>query len=382
LLSRAGAEVTPPTVDIIGTSAEIAELRARALQIAQSNVKVLICGESGVGKDLFARFIHAHSTRAHRPFVAINCASVSDTLLESELFGHVKGSFTGAYRDKPGRLQLADGGTLFMDEVGEMSPRMQALLLRFLENGEIQPVGSDLPRRTVDVRVITATNRQLVEMVATGAFRIDLFYRIRIAQFTVPALRERVEDIPVLIEHFFRRHSHTIHFTDEALRALQSYAWPGNVRELLSVVEELGWTAVSSPVDVGDLPASIRTQPSVPMRGERRRLPGSVLFERLVAGTATFWADVHQQFLKRDITRNDLREVVRRGLSATHGNYRGLLPLFGLPDDDYKRLLNFLRAHECLPDFREFRGRSGTPRAGDARAPDDESWPNDRKIGD
>jgi transcriptional regulator with GAF, ATPase, and Fis domain len=351
--------------DIVGSSTAIAKQRDRARRIAESDVKVLICGESGVGKDLFARYIHAHSARSGKPFVIINCASVSDTLLESELFGHLRGSFTGAYRDKPGRLQLADGGTLFMDEVGEMSGRMQALLLRFLENGEIQPVGSDHPVQTVDVRVISATNRRLLDLVAAGGFRLDLLYRIRVAQLTIPPLRERREDIPLLIEHFLRRQRRRLQFTADATKVLERYGWPGNVRELLSVVEEVTWTAADDLAGIDDLPLSVRTRAVPTSQGERRKNVGQVLYDQLVSGQAAFWSDVHTQFLRRDLTRKDLQEIVRLGLLATGGNYRSLLPHFGLPEEDYRRLLSFLRAHDCLPDFREFRGRATAAMADD-----------------
>ena len=173
-----------------------------AVRAAESPAKVLITGESGVGKDVVARYIHSHSSRRQTPFVAVNCAGVTETLLESELFGHVKGSFTGAYRDKRGKLQLAHRGTLFLDEVGEMSLRMQALLLRFLENGEIQAVGSDQSQARVDVRVVAATNRNLDELVAAGQFREDLLYRLRVIHLHVPPLRERAEDVDALIRHF------------------------------------------------------------------------------------------------------------------------------------------------------------------------------------
>src|SRR5262249_32857446 len=162
------------SVSLVGESEAIRALRNVARRVAVGNAKVLITGESGVGKDVLARYIHAHSPRESRPFVTVNCAAISETLLESELFGHVKGSFTGAYRDKIGRLQLAHRGTVFLDELGETSSRMQALLLRFLENGEIHPVGSDTLSATVDVRVIAATNRELDSLVVSGQFREDL----------------------------------------------------------------------------------------------------------------------------------------------------------------------------------------------------------------
>jgi len=171
------------------------ELLSLAERAAESSLKVLITGESGVGKDLVARHVHSHSARKQSPFVAVNCAGLTESLLESELFGHVKGSFTGAYRDKRGKLQLAHRGTLFLDEVGEMSLRMQALLLRFLENGEIQAVGADHSQARVDVRVVAATNRNLDELVTAGQFREDLLYRLRVIHLHVPPLRERTDDV-------------------------------------------------------------------------------------------------------------------------------------------------------------------------------------------
>ena len=172
----------------------------------ESDAKVLIVGESGVGKDLVAREIHHASKRSHGPFVAVSCAGVPETLLESELFGHLRGSFTGAYRDRPGKLQMADQGTLFLDEVGEMSLRMQALLLRFLESGEIQTIGGSEPK-SVNVRIVAVTNRDLPQRVAAGEFREDLLYRLRVIQIVVPPLRERKEDIQFLVDNFSRNPS-------------------------------------------------------------------------------------------------------------------------------------------------------------------------------
>src|SRR6202163_237909 len=191
-------------VQLIGTSPAIAELKAEVERVARSDAKVLITGESGVGKEVVARAINAASIRADVAFVPVNCAGIPETLLESELFGHVKGSFTGAYRDKPGKLEMADNGTIFLDEIGEMSLRMQGLLLRFLETGEIQKVGAERLGAASNVRVIAATNRNLRELVTEGLFREDLFYRINVIHLVVPPLREHSEDIPALIEHFMK----------------------------------------------------------------------------------------------------------------------------------------------------------------------------------
>src|SRR5688572_8403206 len=209
--------------EILCASSAMIEAVRVARASAPSNAKVLITGESGVGKDLLARYIHAHSPRTQGPFVAVNCAGVTETLLESELFGHVRGSFTGAYRDKIGKLQLANGGTLFLDEIGEMSARMQALLLRFLENGEIQAVGSESSNTILNVRVIAATNRNLTDMVAAGQFREDLLYRLRVVHLHVPPLRERREDIKPLVAHFLEKFGRSPSLTDEAWQALQRY---------------------------------------------------------------------------------------------------------------------------------------------------------------
>jgi transcriptional regulator with PAS, ATPase and Fis domain len=346
---------------IVGDSEVITRVRDRAKRIAPSSVKVLVTGESGVGKDVFARYLHRHSQRAGRPFVAVNCAGVAETLLESELFGHVKGSFTGAYRDKMGRLQLADKGTIFLDEIGEMSPRMQALLLRFLENGEIHPVGTDRALAQVDVRVIAATNRDLAEMVTLGAFRRDLLYRIRVAHLHVPPLRERREDIPALVRHFIARLGRKCRFSDEAMEACFRYDWPGNIRELQGLVEQACLMATGDVVALHELPPEFRRERvTVTLAGERRRQTGDKIFDQLVSGAFGFWTDVHPLFISRDLTRHDLRHVIRRGLRVTCGNYRALVTLFRIPESDYKRFLNFLSTHDCMPDFREFRDGATT----------------------
>ena len=345
---------------IIAASSLMLEVLAVARRAATGDAKVLITGESGVGKDLIARQIHLSSKRATGPFVAINCAGLTETLLESELFGHVKGSFTDAHRDKPGKLQLADRGTLFLDEVGEMSMRMQALLLRFLETGEIQSVGAHNANASVNVRVVCATNRNLPERVSSGDFREDLLYRLRVIHIHVPPLRDRRDDVPLLVAHLLKRSGRGMEISDDAMQVLHRYRWPGNVRELQNVIEQAMWSADREIIDVGHLPATVRSagETLLPTR-ERRRQVADDLYDALVSGGYSFWEHIHPIFLDRDITRHDIRELLIRGLRTTHGNYRSLLRLFGVPHSDYKRFHNFLMAHGCKVDYRTF--RQGTP---------------------
>ena len=299
------------------------------------------------------------STRRARSgeYVAVNCAGLTESLLESELFGHVKGSFTGAYRDKVGMLQRAHDGTLFLDEVGEMSLRMQALLLRFLESGEIQAVGSETSQATVNVRVIAATNRHLSEMVSAGQFRADLLYRLRVIHLHVPPLRDRKDEVRPLALAFIKKFGREVAFSDEVWEAFERYPWPGNVRELQNVIEQIVSLAPSDvPVELSQVPLAVRsvTQTLMPSR-ERRRQVSDDLYRALVSGDYSFWDHIHPLFLDRDITRHDLRELVRRGLNVTRGNYRGLLELFRIPPADYKRFTNFLTTHDTRVDYREFR---------------------------
>ncbi len=361
----------PPVI----ASARMREVFRLAEQAAPLDAKVLITGESGVGKDVVARHIHRHSGRLASAYVPVNCAGVAESLLESELFGHVKGSFTGAFRDKVGKLQLAHRGTLFLDEVGEMSLRMQAMLLRFLENGEIQAVGADAARARVDVRVLAATNRDLRELVRAGQFREDLFYRLQVIHLHVPPLRDRREDIRPLAQRFLEATGRRVSLTDAAWEALERYRWPGNVRELHNVIEQIVWRSQDdAPIDVDTLPEEITTAARAILHArERRRQVADDLYQALVNGACSFWEHIHPLFLNRDITRHDVRELVRRGLSVTRGNYRALLHLFDMPAEDYKRFTNFLATHDCRPDFREFRGAkaegASVPRRQELRPP-------------
>ena len=347
----------PLAPTVVGSSPAMEHAVSVATRVAASNVKVLITGESGVGKDVFARLIHSQSPRCFQPFVALNCAGIAETLLESELFGHVKGSFTGAYRDKIGSFEQAHKGTIFLDEIGDMSLRMQALLLRFLETGELRRVGSDSPSTRVDVRIVSATNRDLRAMVNKGQFRDDLLYRIDVTRIEVPPLRERSQDVPELIQHLMAKCGGVLTFSDAAMRLLESYRWPGNVRELQNVVEQVVSLVSGRPVEPSDLPRTIVAshRDFKHVIQDRRRSIAADLYDGLTSGGMRFWDDVHPLFISRDITRADLRQLIRRGLAMSGGSYRGVIELFGMEQDDYKRLLNFLAAHDCRVEAREFR---------------------------
>jgi two-component system NtrC family response regulator len=223
---------------MVTANSAMAELVATAKKVAESEASVLITGESGTGKEVLARLIHQVSGRRHEPFVAVNCAAIPAALLESELFGHVKGAFTGAVKDRKGRFQSAAGGTLFLDEIAELQPEMQVKFLRALQERVVEPVGSDVTE-AVDVRIVAATNRELHEEIRQGHFREDLFYRLSVIPLHLPPLRERREDIGPLVAHFLRKLAAppAVHFSPEALALLQAYSWPGNIRELQNVVE-------------------------------------------------------------------------------------------------------------------------------------------------
>ncbi|MGE0592986.1 MAG: sigma 54-interacting transcriptional regulator [Vicinamibacterales bacterium] len=346
-------------------SAALRGVEEEVLHAARSDAKVLITGESGVGKEIVARMIHERSARSRGPLVTINCAGFPDSLLETELFGHVKGSFTDAHRDKKGWLEAAQGGTIFMDEVGEMSLRMQALLLRFLETGEIQRVGSERRQAALDVRVITATHRRLLERISDASFREDLYYRLNVVHIEVPPLRDRREDVFVLLNHFLHHFSDTHHrplpeISAEAMRILTAYNWPGNVRELKNVAERLILRCRTGRVDVGLLPVEMqpRAADAAGYLADRPAAVASVpdlLFNRLIRERGSFWSEVYEPFMARDLTRHDVRELVRMGLEHTRGNYKMLVTSFNMPAEDYKRFLNFLRKYQCHVPFQRFR---------------------------
>ncbi len=248
--------------EIVGRAAPMQGLFQAIEKVAPPDIPVLIHGESGTGKELVARAIHARSRRAQGPFVKVNCGALAETLLESELFGHEKGAFTGAIKRKLGRFELADGGTLFLDEVGDMTPALQLKLLRVLQEKEFERVGGEETLR-VDVRVLSATHRDLRKEVAAGRFREDLFYRLNVVPCEVPSLRERREDIPWLVAHFIEKHRSRINpavegIEEGALARLQTHTWPGNVRELENAIEQALVFASGTRIDLGALPSFLR----------------------------------------------------------------------------------------------------------------------------
>jgi DNA-binding NtrC family response regulator len=247
--------------ELVGQHPEMQRLYRLVAQVARTTTTVLITGESGTGKELIARAIHRQGPRRDKPFVAVNPAAIAETLMESELFGHEKGAFTGAYQRKLGKFELAQGGTLFLDEIATLRPELQAKLLRVLQEREIERVGSGQAIK-IDARIIAATNADVPAAVAAGSFREDLFYRLNVVHLTVPPLRERTDDIPLLVAHFISRYNHEFGkridgLTAEALEALRAYHWPGNVRELQNVVERSVVLVDGPTIGVDDLPLEL-----------------------------------------------------------------------------------------------------------------------------
>jgi len=242
---------------MVGQSEKFLEMLQRLEKLCRVESTVLLTGESGTGKELAAQAIHENSPRAKKPFIKVNCAAIPETLLESELFGYRKGAFTDASKDKPGKFQAADGGTLLLDEIGDMNLELQSKILRALEQNEVERVGSVIPEK-VDVRIIASTNQNLEKMVEEGRMRQDLYYRLAVFQIELPPLRERIGDVPLLARHFMRMYSEWLDkpvtgITDDAMVALNSYEWPGNVRELKNCIEVATTMTESDMIDVGDL---------------------------------------------------------------------------------------------------------------------------------
>jgi DNA-binding NtrC family response regulator len=280
---RALTKLDALDVEIVSSSPEMEAVKKMILKVARSSSPVLIRGESGTGKELIARSIHNQSPRATEMFQAVNCAAINENLLESELFGHEKGSFTGAHAEKKGLFEVADRGSLFLDEIGELDIGMQAKLLRALQEREIRRVGGTRTIK-IDVRVVAATNRDLRAMIGDGRFRDDLYYRINVLSVDVPPLRERRDDIPVLINYFLRKHTRNTSrlvrgLTPETKKLMLNYSWPGNVRQLESAIERAILLCETDLITVDDLPLEVRQESRPAAEGAFKLPPEGISFE-------------------------------------------------------------------------------------------------------
>jgi DNA-binding NtrC family response regulator len=324
-----------PGEALVGNSGAMHDVMRMVDAVAASVATVLVNGESGTGKELVARALHAKSRRRAHPFVALNCGALTETLLESELFGHVRGAFTGAQRDQKGLFEAADGGTIFLDEIGDIPPATQVRLLRVLQEGELKRVGStDIVR--VDVRVIAATHRDLPKLVKSGKFREDLFYRLNVIAIPLPALRERIEDVPLLAHHFLRRYTERLAkkvrtLSPEAVELLCSYRWPGNVRELENAIERAVVLCRGDVVTPADLPPAIsgRTAPLV----------------REVAAPAddAAWLAMSYSNAKEHSLRRFEKGYVEALMRACAGNISAAARKAGMDRSNFKRVLRKYR---------------------------------------
>ena len=321
---KRGVEILSEEVEeryrlVVGESAEMKHAVELAKKAASSRATVLLLGESGTGKEIFARAIHNWSERKDRPFIAINSVGLSKELLESELFGHEQGAFTGAHRRKTGKIELAHGGTIFFDEIGDVSRELQAKLLRFLQEREFERVGGVMPM-PVDVRIIAATNRNLERFVKEGQFREDLYYRLNVVAINLPPLRERRQDIATLSQYFLRKHSAAVRtnitgISEEARRRLEAYDWPGNVRELANVIERAVVLGTGPTVTLEDVPG------------------------RITAGWTTPAPGVQSYREGLDAAR---KELILKALATTHGNRSAAAKLLGLEAKYFLKLMKSL----------------------------------------
>ena len=316
--------------EIVGDSFQLRQVLERLERVAPTDARVLITGENGTGKELVARALHRLSRRRDKPFVEVNCAAIPSELIESELFGHMKGSFTGAVQDRPGKFEQADGGTLFLDEIGDMSTAAQAKVLRALEEGKVTRVGGQKPR-AVDVRVVAATNKDLEEEIQEGRFRDDLFYRLNVVPIHVPPLRERREDIPLLVAHFTRMMAQKEglpqrEFTPEAVARMKELDWPGNVRELRNTVERLLILSPGDKVTLADVERLVGG-------GQAGAGIGPELLR--VASFAEFKDQAERAFLLQKLRENDWNvSETARTLEMPRSNLYKKIEKFGLQRED------------------------------------------------
>ncbi len=358
-LDTASELVLKDSRSIIGEHDSMKTLFGHIQRAARSDATVLIFGETGTGKELVAQALHDYSRRSHGPMTPVNCGALPKELIESELFGHRQGSFTGAVRDKPGLFEAASGGTLFLDEIGALSLDLQVRLLRVLQERKVRRVG-ETRERAVDVRIVAATNQPLEDLIAKGLFREDLYHRLNVYYLEIPPLRERPTDIPHLAQFFLdsfnQRWGTRKTISARARLHLSRYDYPGNVRELENVLE----SAYHLCDETIDLP-EVSSRLARPKKESSRAEVLADLVERMVDGQADFWDDVRDVYLRRDLTRDDLRQIVSLGLEACGGSYQRLVHYFGLPREEYKKFLSFLSNHGCKVDFRPFRAQRPRP---------------------
>jgi DNA-binding NtrC family response regulator len=334
-VSRALKKLSTLDAEIVSVSPEMDKVKKLILKIAKSNSTVLIRGESGTGKELIARSIHKNSHRSNEVFQAVNCAAINENLLESELFGHEKGSFTGAVAEKKGLFEIAHNGTLFLDEIGELDIALQAKILRALQEKQIRRVGG-VRDIDVDVRVVAATNRDLLHMVEEKRFREDLYYRLNVLSIELPALRERRTDIPVLIDYFLKKHTRgtgrKVTFTPEAKRVLDNYSYPGNVRQLESAIERAILLCENDTITNDDLPPEMFSE-----RGARvsAGTTGSGTEQFILPPQGVNWEDVERSLIMQAMERTDnniTKSAKLLGLTFRTLQYR--LEKFGVKKDD------------------------------------------------
>ena len=336
---------------LVGSSRLMKQVYEHIEVAARNTATVLIEGESGTGKELVARAIHECSARAKGPFIPLDCGAIAEGLIESDLFGSRKGSYTGSIADRPGMFEAAHGGTIFLDEISNTSAGLQAKLLRVIQEREVRRIG-ETKGRTVDVRVIVATNTSLDALVQQRLFRQDLLYRLKVLHIKVPPLRNRREDVPLLAEHFVDKlnvaQQLKKYATPKFIENLGALSYPGNVRELHNVVERSYLFAKGTAITTvaGDQGAG---GPAAGIDEIQR------WFKELSEGRKDFWAEIHEPYKRRDISREKIVALIDLGLRTTRGNYKTMASLFKLKDKDYRRFMDFLRRGDCLLDFRPYR---------------------------
>jgi DNA-binding NtrC family response regulator len=345
--------------EIVGQTESIRKLRERIASVGASPLDVLIWGESGTGKELVARALHCTSARSKKSFLPVDCGSLSDSLVESEFFGYRKGAFTGATEDRKGLMETADGGTLFLDEVANLPVRLQVKLLRVLQEREVRRVGDPVARK-INIRVIAATNRDLQEEVRQGTFREDLYYRLKVTEIQVPPLRERLEDIPLLLDEYLGQEAQKSSkamksFSPRALELLKRYRYPGNVRELINATVSGYYAAPGNVIEVEHLPGEIRRERVAEPQALQVEVHSSQIYKSIRAGKGSFDDMLRTPFKNRKLAREVVLGVIQQALRETQGRYREALGLLGVPEKDYYSTMSFLKRHGCCADFRPFR---------------------------